>query len=109
MEFELFGYDFIIDEQLKVWLLEVNNNPYIGTPNQFIAGIMPNMIDEMMEIIIDSTFPPEDYQPVEQRHFELIYKEPSAFRISPIRVISHSTEVQSRKEKSLSHKKSLVN
>ena len=25
--FELFGYDFIIDEDLGVWLIEVNTNP----------------------------------------------------------------------------------
>ena len=31
--FELFGYDFMIDEDLRVWLIEVNSNPYIGTPN----------------------------------------------------------------------------
>lgn len=25
--FELFGYDFMIDNQFKVWLIEVNTNP----------------------------------------------------------------------------------
>lgn len=31
--FELFGYDFMIDEDLRTWLIEVNTNPYLGTPN----------------------------------------------------------------------------
>ena len=30
--FELFGFDFMIDEDLRVWLIEVNTNPYLGTP-----------------------------------------------------------------------------
>jgi D-alanine-D-alanine ligase-like ATP-grasp enzyme len=33
--FELFGYDFLIDEDFRTWLIEVNSNPYIGTPSKF--------------------------------------------------------------------------
>ena len=28
--FELFGYDFLIDEDLRVYLVEVNTNPFLG-------------------------------------------------------------------------------
>ena len=28
--FELLGYDFLIDEDSRTWLLEVNNNPFLG-------------------------------------------------------------------------------
>ena len=28
--FELFGYDFMVDEDAKVWLIEVNSDPYLG-------------------------------------------------------------------------------
>ncbi len=34
--FELLGYDFMIDEDYRVWLIEVNVNPYLGLPNQLI-------------------------------------------------------------------------
>lgn len=27
--FEIFGYDFMIDEELKPWLIEANTNPCI--------------------------------------------------------------------------------
>jgi len=28
--FELLGFDFLVDEDFRVWLLEVNTNPYLG-------------------------------------------------------------------------------
>ncbi len=35
-QYELFGYDFMIDEDLRVWMIEVNTNPYLGFANTFI-------------------------------------------------------------------------
>jgi len=35
--FELLGYDFLIDEDFRIWLIEVNTNPYLGTPNEYIG------------------------------------------------------------------------
>lgn len=46
--FELFGYDFLIDEDLRVWLIEVNVNPYLGIPNDFIADLLPKMVDSFL-------------------------------------------------------------
>lgn len=37
--FEFLGYDFMIDEDFRVWLIEVNTNPYIGIPNTFIGKV----------------------------------------------------------------------
>jgi len=34
--FELFGFDFMIDEDIRVWLIEINSNPYLGMPNNFM-------------------------------------------------------------------------
>lgn len=48
MEFQLFGYDFLVDEDFRLWLLEVNNNPYLGIPNAFIKDLLPKMVDEML-------------------------------------------------------------
>lgn len=45
--FELFGFDFLIDEDLWLWLIEINTNPYLGTPNQDMVKLMPKMINEM--------------------------------------------------------------
>ena len=56
--FELFGYDFLIDEDFRLWLIEVNTNPYLGEPNDFIKGMLPQMINDMLRIILDPYFPP---------------------------------------------------
>lgn len=34
--FELFGYDFIVDEDFRVWLIEVNVGPYLGQPSNWV-------------------------------------------------------------------------
>jgi D-alanine-D-alanine ligase-like ATP-grasp enzyme len=32
--FELFGFDFMVDEDFRTWLIEVNTNPYLGMQNK---------------------------------------------------------------------------
>jgi hypothetical protein len=56
--FELFGYDFIIDEDFRLWLLEVNTNPYLGAPNKFIANLLPKMMDDCLSLVLDPVYPP---------------------------------------------------
>jgi hypothetical protein len=56
--FELFGYDFLIDEDFRLWLIEVNTNPYFGVPNTFIADLLPKLMDDLLQLAIDPTFPP---------------------------------------------------
>jgi hypothetical protein len=51
--FEFLGYDFLIDEDFRLWLLEVNCNPYLGTPNNFIGSILPEMINDMINLVLD--------------------------------------------------------
>ena len=71
--FELFGFDFMIDEDFRIWLIEWNTNPYFGIPNKFIADLLPRMISEMFEIIVDPIYPPRRKVPLPERNFELIY------------------------------------
>lgn len=58
--FELFGLDLIIDEDLRVWLIECNVNPHLGSPNAFMRKNVPQMINEMLTITVDPLFPPKE-------------------------------------------------
>jgi len=55
--FELFGYDFILDEDFNVWLIEVNTNPCIEESSELLKVLLPRMIEDMLRITIDRTFP----------------------------------------------------
>ena len=35
--FEILGYDFMIDEDLNVWLIEVNTNPCLELASPYLA------------------------------------------------------------------------
>ena len=74
--FELFGYDFLIDEDIRTWLLEVNTNPYLGVPNNYIADMLPKMLDDMFEIVLDPLIAPKnDVRNNTSNDYELIYCE----------------------------------
>jgi hypothetical protein len=63
----------MIDEDFRIWLIECNTNPYFGIPNKFIGDLLPRMVSEMFEIILDPTYPPKRKHPLPERNFELIY------------------------------------
>ena len=55
--FEMFGYDFILDEDFNVWLIEVNTNPCIEESSELLKVLLPRMIEDMLRITIDRVFP----------------------------------------------------
>jgi hypothetical protein len=42
--FEIFGYDFVIDNELNVWLIEVNTNPCLEESSPLLETLIPRMI-----------------------------------------------------------------
>lgn len=54
--FELFGYDFIIDEDLNTMLIEINTNPCLEEPNRLMKHFVPRMIDDLFNITMDPLF-----------------------------------------------------
>lgn len=60
--FELFGYDFMIDRTLKVWLIEINTNPCLDESSEVLEKLLPKMVDGMFKLTIDEVFALENQE-----------------------------------------------
>ena len=56
--FEIFGYDFIIDSEFNVLLIEVNTNPCLEESSKLLKTLIPRMIDDALKLTLDILFPP---------------------------------------------------
>ena len=54
--FEIFGYDFMFDENFVPYLLEVNTNPGLEISSPLIEMLIPRMIDDAFKLTIDKVF-----------------------------------------------------
>lgn len=55
--FELFGYDFMVDKDLTVWLIECNSNPCLDESSLLLQKLIPRLIDDTFRLTIDKEFP----------------------------------------------------
>ena len=47
--FEIFGYDFMIDEDMQPWLIEVNTNPCLELASPYLARLIPAMLENAIK------------------------------------------------------------
>ena len=52
--FELYGYDFMITEDFKVYLIEVNTNPCLETPWSLLSRIISSVLDNTFRVTVDA-------------------------------------------------------
>lgn len=49
--FELYGYDFMIDADLKPWLIEINGGPSMTANTDFDCRLKCGLIDDVLTIV----------------------------------------------------------
>ncbi|XP_013911853.1 PREDICTED: inactive polyglycylase TTLL10 [Thamnophis sirtalis] len=75
--FDLIGCDFLIDEDFKVWLLEMNANPALHTNCTGLRTVIPTVVNETLDLTIEIFTKAQKTQsilPLESLcHFVLLY------------------------------------
>ena len=54
--FEFFGYDFMIDQDLRVWLIEVNASPSMEQSTTVTEELVNNVLTDLPKVIIDFAY-----------------------------------------------------
>ncbi|KAJ9466187.1 Tubulin glycylase 3B [Diplonema papillatum] len=78
--FQLFGFDFMIDTDMKVWLIEINGSP--ASAEYLLKGMMTDLI----RTVIEPMYPPppgHTYDHGKSNRFACIYKNPSPPVVPP--------------------------
>ncbi|CAK74804.1 unnamed protein product (macronuclear) [Paramecium tetraurelia] len=57
-QFEIFGYDFMVDKNGHIWLIEINTNPCIEESSPLLQKLIPRMLNDAFRLTIDKIFPP---------------------------------------------------
>ncbi|XP_078095858.1 protein polyglycylase TTLL10-like [Mustelus asterias] len=51
--FDLLGFDIVIDQNFKVWLLEINANPSLLINCEVLKSVIPKVINEALDLVFE--------------------------------------------------------
>ncbi|XP_007905134.1 protein polyglycylase TTLL10 [Callorhinchus milii] len=51
--FDLLGCDFMIDQNFKVWLLEMNGNPSLYRTCDVLRNVIPSLVSEALDLVVE--------------------------------------------------------
>lgn len=54
--FELLGYDFMIDAELKPWLIEINTSPAMDYSTDVTKVLVKRVLKDCLQVVFDRKF-----------------------------------------------------
>lgn len=75
--FEIYGADFMLDELLNPWLIEINQGPTMSTSTTVTNELVQEMTDDLFKIILDRRQSYRSHKPStpDTGNFELIFRQ----------------------------------
>lgn len=74
--FQLYGADFLIMDDLSVWLIEINTNPRLHPPSSSVTEkLYPEIIEDTIKVVLDR----RKNKKAARGKFECIYKQRNPF------------------------------
>ena len=61
--FEVYGYDVLLDEQLKPWLIEVNASPSLSSTTDMDRNLKMGVINDAFNVVV-----PPDWMDDSSKH-----------------------------------------
>ncbi|KAM3179144.1 hypothetical protein ACTXT7_001191 [Hymenolepis weldensis] len=62
--FEIYGMDFMIDDNMKVWLIEINTNPSMTTNCEVLKQVIPPIVRRFINISVECFEKARRWQPL---------------------------------------------
>ena len=87
--FVVLGYDFLIDEDFNVWLLEINKNPGLAESSPIIKMLLPRMIDNCLSLTVDEIFKTSINKERPNFHVDNYNDEENLWYIEFLRKVTH--------------------
>ena len=55
-QFEMFGYDLMVDDELNVWLIEVNSSPAMDYSTHVTERLVKMVSEDTVKVVVDYHF-----------------------------------------------------